>query len=540
MPKKLLLLLILCLFFIHIYAYAGTCWNGGSSGSTPYSVLDGSGGSPSLALADIRYCLETVATTSGDIVVLPTGTGSLSTGTNNIEIPEGVILMGSGSYETIINPRANTNYSIFRLNKNAVITNIRFIWENGIDSEGIWAYNSGWRIHHNKFEHNEDGSIYAIQTQMTLPEVQSGLIDNNYFKTARIYVNGNSSSDSNQNYQMSLSPNFGTSEGVYIEDNTFVTNEFDTFFGNCIDSQYGGRYIARFNTIDGLQIMAHGMHNGDSTHRGTKAWEIYYNTIESGEDWGLDTYSYGMSIRGGTGFIFKNTTSKFDYYGGVGAGAVIFDNPRSSGASNWSDDNNTNSLGSCDGDNVIDGNTTPTETYAGYACRDQIGRGQDESLFTWGETPYPAQGLSPAYVWGNVNEIGTAINAVVKSDERSRTHIVANRDYYNYTATFDGTTGVGVGTLASMPTTCTTGVGYWATDQGDWNSLGDDGVLYKCTSTDTWEVYYEPYDYPHPLRGEVAPAQSTQTGRMGINVNGTRNAVTIPGSTPGRMGVIIH
>jgi hypothetical protein len=31
-----------------------------------------------------------------------------------------------------------------------------------------------------------------------------------------------------------------------------------------------------------------------------------------------------------------------------------------------------------------------------------------------------------------------------------------------------------------------------------------------------------------------------QTGRNGINVNGTRNAVTIPGSTPGRMGVTIH
>ena len=24
-------------------------------------------------------------------------------------------------------------------------------------------------------------------------------------------------------------------------------------------------------------------------------------------------------------------------------------------------------------------------------------------------------------------------------------------------------------------------------------------MLYKCTSTDTWEVYYTPYAYPHPL-----------------------------------------
>ena len=64
---------------------------------------------------------------------------------------------------------------------------------------------------------------------------------------------------------------------------------------------------------------------------------------------------------------------------------------------------------------------------------------------------------------------------------------------------FDGTTGVGEGLLANRPATCTTGVGYWATDQGSWNQIGEDGLFYRCTSTNTWAAYYTPYDYPHPL-----------------------------------------
>jgi hypothetical protein len=130
--------------------------------------------------------------------------------------------------------------------------------------------------------------------------------------------------------------------------------------------------------------------------------------------------------------------------------------------------------------------------------------------------------------------------------------VVANRDYYpsasgiqtNATTPFDGTVGTGWGTLARRPTTCTPGVAYFATDQGSWNTStsnpygvqqnGADGVLYKCTATNTWTLYYTPYTYPHPLQGAVsAPTNVTLPVITGTTTEGQ----TLTGSTGTWTGV---
>jgi hypothetical protein len=151
-------------------------------------------------------------------------------------------------------------------------------------------------------------------------------------------------------------------------------------------------------------------------------------------------------------------------------------------------------------------------------CADQPGRGQGK--YVSGSTPSPAsplnQALDPIYEFADTITAGGNVYTHLQPDDTSR--VIANRDYYSDlgaaaqsspTTPFNGKSGVGRGTLANRPTTCTTGVGYWATDQGSWNTSGNgfgQGVLYKCIGTNTWAVGYTPYTYPHPLiSGAPAP-----------------------------------
>lgn len=117
------------------------------------------------------------------------------------------------------------------------------------------------------------------------------------------------------------------------------------------------------------------------------------------------------------------------------------------------------------------------------------------------------QEVAHSYYWINLNN-GTHKDFVESNDPFNC--LAPNVEYWNYEPSFDGTVGVGAGTLASRPATCTTGVGYWATNQSltDLTGLiGQNpatplaGTLSECTSTDTYTDIYTPYIYPHPLRG---------------------------------------
>ena len=128
----------------------------------------------------------------------------------------------------------------------------------------------------------------------------------------------------------------------------------------------------------------------------------------------------------------------------------------------------------------------------------------------------PPQNLSqghtePIYNWNN------SYNGVLISASGGNYNIQANQDYFNgvslavqttSTSPFNGSVGVGMGTLANRPSSgLATGVGYWATDQGEWDSTNGataDGQLYVATGPTTWVLKYTPYTYPHPLRAESA------------------------------------
>ncbi len=158
--------------------------------------------------------------------------------------------------------------------------------------------------------------------------------------------------------------------------------------------------------------------------------------------------------------------------------------------------------------------TRYVDANGGYPYRDQPCLGQNQTLM-------------PCYEW--LNNGLQLPNPVFSTDAQSNSIIVQNRDYYDYTASFNGTSGVGAGLLSARPLTCTTGVAYWATDQGSWNVSGNgtgQGVLYQCSSTNTWTVYYTPYTYPDPLdtsSGDdtVPPTVSLTSPASGATVSST-------------------
>jgi hypothetical protein len=148
------------------------------------------------------------------------------------------------------------------------------------------------------------------------------------------------------------------------------------------------------------------------------------------------------------------------------------------------------------------------------ACLDQ-GYGRGAGVLYSGSgipTTTSAEVLSPTYVFFNSFNKPPVFDPV-DGVASNNTLMTRNREYYSEnlnqliqsstSSPFNGTTtiGMGHGTLANRPATCTVGVAYWATDQGTWNHAtgGKQGQLSTCTSTNVWTTFYTPFTYPHPL-----------------------------------------
>jgi len=436
--------------------------------------------------SDTHVAVAVSSAANGDTVIVPPG---LCTWASSVTIPNSkkLIIQGAGKTATILTSSGN----FFLMGQSGSrITGIGF--KNGY----MYAEGNGFRIDNCDFTSDSwKRQIWVGSRNTKTPQIPWGVIDNNTFLRSGVNVAGTNMihSDDNLAAQHSLAakaPSWGTQDSVYIESNKFDSG-IDT-----VDSNYGGRYVYRFNTVSGTitsHVETHQAGEGAAPNRGVRYYEIYGNSL-SGGTW------VTMLLTGGTGMVFNNTIT-----GNYGEGPIMLQEHRSCNRYT------TSLIGACDGTSVWDGNTSGQ---TGWPCRDQIGRGVDTYLSTGGDSgPYnlAPQASEPMYLWGNTLN-GSASDGKVR-DACSAVHIKENRDFYNYNASFDGTSGVGVGRLAARPATCTAGVSYWATDQGNWNKsgIGGQGVLYKCTSTNTWVAYYTPLTFPHPLRVD------TQEGSIIIN-----------------------
>lgn len=370
----------------------------------------------------------------------------------------------------------------------------------GVFSPMIWFWGpsggmTNLRIDHNTFQNfAEDTDLIYVGTVDPKGGMMYGLIDNNTLNNSVNIQLVKQFGDNSTSH--TISQHQGTINNLFVEDNVFNFSRTPDLGSGCIDSWAAGAVVFRFNTVKNCLVTAHGVSHGNTVNH-----EFYFNKMErtaGSGDWDNGTRLYHHQ---GSGQIvaFENVFTAASQ----GGGALDIHHYRSC------DPEPGEGFLRCDGTRAQDGNRSPTGTWHGYPCFWQPGR--------------VGLSYSPMYAWRNRWNNGTKVGVSVSNPAECNTshHIQPNRDYFDAvsasaqtspTSPFNGTTGMGYGTLANRPTTCTPspegstgGVGYWATDQGEWNARnsGPDGQLYRCSATNTWTVHYKPFIYPHPLQGGV-------------------------------------
>jgi hypothetical protein len=384
------------------------------------------------------------------------------------------------------------------------------------NSQPIWFYGSGTytlsklRIDNNSFTNATDtpAAIWLGDNSSCMSVY--GVIDNNTLTSSHTIkiAEGFSSTTCTPGTN-----SMGTVNNLFFEDNTITVTTMTNAGEGCIDWQGAHAWVWRFNTTTNCLVTSHGVTHG----WGTINSEVYNNTmiVNSGSAaQGFDD-GYRLYHHQGAGemMTFNNTFTKSASATWAVDGTISVMHYRSATPAGAG----YGLAGQCNGSDSNDGNRSGE---FGYPCKRQPGRD-------------PAAKLKPIYAWNNKKSDTGAIVALTCENHPSETpppstcgsHVVANRDYYDAvsitpqtstSAPFNGTTGMGFGIASRRPSTCTSntgpdagngGVGYWATDEGNWNGkVGtSQGRLYRCSATNTWTLHYTPYKYPHPLRVKGGP-----------------------------------
>lgn len=391
------------------------------------------------SFADISAAIS--AASSGDTVRVPAGT---ATWYSQLNITKGINLIGAGIGNTIITGNVGNDAFIFKyepsrpdLNEPFRISGFTFDCNNNSLAFMISNMTTTYpitkiRIDHNYFTNTMWGGPHYVA--MNVYGTVIGVIDNNSFSGAghfHVYGIYKKSWDD-------LTFAYGTANAIFIEDNTFILSQ-----GGIVGSQDGGRWVARHNTCyynNSSDLSpwndAHGNGGGPGSYYANMGAEVYENTIT------LSNTSAGVKMwhhRGGMGLFYNNIL------------------------------------------------TVGSSNYAQIMAQQEF----DVRLLST-SNPIPRE-VSSAYYWGNRNGSSLPTLSVI-NDSGCYPTIAKNINCWIENPSFDGTAGVGVGLLSARPTTCTTGVAYWATDTQ---------TLYRATATNVWTAYYQPYTYPHPLRSSM-------------------------------------
>jgi hypothetical protein len=438
--------------------------------------------------ADIQTAVN--AASANSTVTVPAGNCTWTTTGGAVAFCKNLTLQGAGAGNTNITVNITTGFNNDAIlfdtcaaNTSVRITGFSFSYTSA-DSFGIirvrGANAFSLRVDHSSFSAN--GTNVGRWLSFSSPVASPGcVLDHNTVTDLGFLIQNIVPADAIPGTTAwALGPPFETVNACYFENNTlsypqFATHQVDQ------DCDSAGSYVFRYNTVTSNPV---GNHGYDSTPTGCMMMDVYQNTLNTN-----NITPWHIQSRGGSGVWYDNITN------GTASTTPL-------GVTDYR--SNTNGfVGSsghdlCIGTGTEDQNTAPIGTNQGWHCYQQIG-------LMGPAVPATTFTSFPLYEWDNcISAIGCtpgganqvtigvfqgACNGACGTSYLTQ-HIQANRDYYDQIASFTGATGIGRGTLASRPATCTTGVGYWGTDTN---------LFYTCTGTNTWGTYYTPFTYPHPL-----------------------------------------
>jgi hypothetical protein len=342
------------------------------------------------------------------------------------------------------------------------------------------------RVDHNTFTNGANGAQTTLIGDTSTVTQVYGVYDHN------LYTNATQMASIIWIGQINPSPpasQLGTGNNLFLEDNALIfASVGNASAEGCTDGWGGSAVVARHNTSTNCLWTMHGV-----THAGGPAnFEVYNNTIR------VDAGAVSAGVQDCYRCVHHQGSGEFIAFNNRFA-AFVGKNKEVISMTHYRDYANSidGQIPICDGNYHLDGNRPGTN---GYPCWHQPGRDF-------------AGNLMPMYVWNNqwsdtLGQVPLLVPDFGGFPDYRAQHMQENREWYNAVSAsaqtspstpFDGTSGMGFGTLANRPATCTTfsepgsGVGYFATDQGA------QGTLYRCSATNTWTVQYQPYTYPHPL-----------------------------------------
>ncbi len=396
------------------------------------------------------------AASDGDTVTIPAGSATWS---STLTITKAITLQGAGSTLTIITASNPSSTVLINLtpgsDKPQRITGIGFVGGRHINVNG--STNGSYCLTQIRIDHNSFSSTKADCMWVT-GWVES-LIDHNSFLNVQrgIMVIGD------DNYSWSRPIAAGTSHALFIEDNSFVTDNNTTgMMDHQIYHQGGGRSVIRYNTFDGTAfsngdyyaIDSHGnqpyVATGTGYFRGQPIVEVYNNTIMFHHSWCPTQFRSGS-------VLFHDNTFKY-----------------TSSISSW------------------------TQLW-------------EEESWRWSpvRTVWPAQDqIANSFFWNNTVN-GVTVTSLDLNMASDAAFVQKDRDYFMHAPAASGGytyyTGSRTGGSQTAPTDGTT----YSVD-----GLGDNGnTAFSATGANAY-FPYTPYTYPHPLQksGTTGPAPAAPTG----------------------------